>query len=90
MLSKRAGRLVINGFPTGVEVCPSIVHGGPYPATSDGRTTSVGTRAITRFSRLVAWQDCPENLLPVDLQSANLSGIWRIVDGKFSKKALSS
>ncbi|UZJ42847.1 aldehyde dehydrogenase (NADP(+)) [Marinimicrobium sp. C6131] len=68
VLETRAGRLLINGFPTGVEVCSAMVHGGPYPATSDGRTTSVGTRAIDRFLRPVCYQNFPETLLPVELQ----------------------
>jgi len=67
-LELKAGRLVFNGFPTGVEVCHSMVHGGPFPATSDGRSTSVGTLAIDRFTRPVAWQDCPDALLPSLLQ----------------------
>lgn len=68
VLETRAGRLLINGFPTGVEVCSAMVHGGPYPATSDGRTTSVGTRAIDRFLRPVCYQNFPENLLPAELR----------------------
>lgn len=67
-LETKAGRLLINGFPTGVEVCSAMVHGGPYPATSDGRTTSVGTRAIDRFLRPVCYQNFPEALLPVELR----------------------
>ncbi|MEM0964759.1 MAG: aldehyde dehydrogenase (NADP(+)) [Verrucomicrobiota bacterium] len=67
-LELKAGRLVFNAFPTGVEVCHSIVHGGPFPATADGRSTSVGTLAIYRFTRPVAWQDCPEDLLPQALR----------------------
>jgi len=64
----KAGRIVFNGFPTGVEVSAAMVHGGPWPATSDGRSTSVGTRAIERFTRAVCWQDCPEFLLPDELR----------------------
>ena len=74
----KAGRLVFNGFPTGVEVCHSMVHGGPFPATSDGRSTSVGTQAIYRFTRPVAWQDCPDALLPIALQSGNPRKIDRL------------
>lgn len=77
-LELKAGRLVFNGFPTGVEVCPSIVHGGPFPATSDGRSTSVGTQAIYRFTRPVAWQNCPDELLPAALQQANPNEITRL------------
>ena len=81
VLECKAGRLVYNGFPTGVEVCHGMVHGGPAPATSDGRTTSVGPRAITRFTRLVCWQDFPDHLLPPELQEDNPLKISRIVDG---------
>jgi NADP-dependent aldehyde dehydrogenase len=72
-----AGRLVFNGFPTGVEVCASMVHGGPFPATSDGRSSSVGTMAIYRFTRPVCWQDCPQVLLPDELKDSNPLGIQR-------------
>ncbi len=82
-LERRAGRLIINGFPTGVEVCHAMVHGGPYPATSDGRSTSIGTLSIERFVRRVAFQDMPDGLLPPELQEANPLGIVRIVDGKW-------
>ena len=82
VLERKAGRLVYNGFPTGVEVCHGMVHGGPAPATSDGRSTSVGPRAITRFARLVCWQDFPDSLLPSELQEENPLKISRIVDGQ--------
>ena len=81
VLERKAGRLVYNGYPTGVEVCHGMVHGGPVPATSDGRSTSVGPRAITRFTRLVCWQDFPDDLLPAELQEENPLGISRIMDG---------
>ena len=77
-LRSRAGRLIFNGFPTGVEVCNSMVHGGPFPATSDGRSTSVGTMAIFRFCRPVAWQSFPDAALPAELQEANPLGIKRM------------
>ena len=77
-LQQRAGRLIFNGFPTGVEVCSSMVHGGPFPATSDGRSTSVGTMAIFRFCRAIAWQSFPDSLLPTELQDANPLGIKRM------------
>jgi NADP-dependent aldehyde dehydrogenase len=67
-LARKAGRLVFNQFPTGVEVGPAMVHGGPFPATSDGGTTSVGTRAIVRFTRLVAFQNAPLDVLPDELR----------------------
>ena len=81
VLETRAGRVLINGFPTGVEVCHSMVHGGPYPATSDGRSTSVGSNAIHRFTRAVCYQSFPDTLLPAELQEANPLGIRRMVDG---------
>src|SRR5699024_5744185 len=82
-LEKRAGRVLFNGFPTGVGVCDAMVHGGPYPATSDGRSTSVGTRAIERFLRLVCYQDFPQAALPAALQDANPLGLRRLVDGEW-------
>lgn len=85
LLETKAGRLVFNGFPTGVEVCHAMVHGGPYPATSDGRSTSVGTRAIYRFTRQVCFQDFPNAALPAELQDANPLGIWRMVDGEIKR-----
>ena len=69
VLARKAGRLIFDGFPTGVEVCTSMQHGGPYPATSDSRFTSVGTAAIQRFSRPVCFQDCPVEFLPPELQA---------------------
>ncbi|MFP6561156.1 aldehyde dehydrogenase (NADP(+)) [Paraburkholderia sp. B3] len=81
-LERRAGRLLANGFGTGVEVGHAMVHGGPYPATSDGRTTSVGSLAIARFLRPVSYQDLPEALLPPALHTANPLGLNRLVDGK--------
>jgi len=84
-MENRVGRLIFNGFPTGVEVCHSMVHGGPYPSTSDGRSTSVGTHAIERFCRYMAYQDCPDELLPDELKDGNPRGIWRLVDGSFIK-----
>ena len=80
-LSTKVGRLVFNGFPTGVEVAHAMTHGGPYPATSDGRTTSVGTRAIERFLRPVTYQDFPDSVLPPELQEANPMRIVRLSDG---------
>jgi NADP-dependent aldehyde dehydrogenase len=68
-LEQKAGRILVNGWPTGVEVSPAMVHGGPYPATSDSRSSSVGTLAIERFLRPVCYQDMPETLLPSELRS---------------------
>jgi NADP-dependent aldehyde dehydrogenase len=81
-LERRAGRLIVNGFPTGVEVCHSMVHGGPFPSTSDGRSTSVGTMAIERFCRPVSWQGFPQDLLPAELRDDNPLGISRMEDGQ--------
>lgn len=82
ILEQKAGRVIFNGFPTGVEVCHAMVHGGPYPSTSDPRFTSVGTLAIYRFARPVCFQGFPPALLPVELQDGNPLGIRRLVDGK--------
>ena len=84
VLETKAGRILVNGFGTGVEVAHAMVHGGPYPATSDGRSTSVGTLAITRFLRPVCYQDMPDALLPKALQEDNPLGIPRRIDGKRS------
>jgi 2,5-dioxopentanoate dehydrogenase len=83
-LRERAGRLVFNGFPTGLEVCPSTHHGGPYPATTDIRSTSVGTAAILRFVRPVCYQNWPDAELPIELRDANERGLWRMVDGRMT------
>lgn len=84
-LSAKAGRVIFNGFPTGVEVCHSMVHGGPYPATSDGRSTSVGTMSIRRFVRPVCFQTFPETCLAPELRDSNPLGIWRMVNGEWKK-----
>lgn len=81
-MEKKAGRVLVNGFPTGVEVCDSMVHGGAFPATSDSRTTSVGSTAIDRFLRPVCYQNLPNVLLPDALKQNNPLNIWRLVDGK--------
>jgi NADP-dependent aldehyde dehydrogenase len=88
ILAQKAGRLVFNGFPTGVEVCPSMQHGGPYPATTDARTTSVGTAAISRFARPVCFQNFPDAALPIELRNKNERGIWRLVDGQLMRDSL--
>src|SRR5205814_4717340 len=80
-LEPKFGRVVVNGYPTGVEVNNAIVHGGPYPATTDPGTTSVGAAAIRRWVRMIAYQDTPDALLPPALQNGNPLGIERIVDG---------
>ncbi|GAB3458337.1 aldehyde dehydrogenase (NADP(+)) [Massilia terrae] len=81
-LERKAGRILFNGYPTGVEVSHAMVHGGPFPATSDSRTTSVGATAIERFLRPVCYQDVPQDLLPEALRDANPLGIARIVNGE--------
>jgi len=88
LLETRAGRLVFGGFPTGVEVCPSMQHGGPWPATTDPRFTSVGEAAILRFARPVCWQNAPPEALPPALQDRNALGIWRRVDGTMTRDSL--
>jgi NADP-dependent aldehyde dehydrogenase len=88
LLAAKAGRVIMNGFPTGLEVSPAIVHGGPYPATSDGgRSTSVGTRALGRWVRLVCYQSFADELLPPELQNANPLGLRRMVNGEWTAAA---
>jgi NADP-dependent aldehyde dehydrogenase len=86
VLSRKVGRLILNDYPTGVEVCHAMVHGGPFPATSDGRSTSVGSQAIFRFTRLVCYQSFPDAALPDELKSSNPLGIMRMVDGERTRK----
>ncbi|WP_080054894.1 aldehyde dehydrogenase (NADP(+)) [Spirosoma aerolatum] len=86
ILEQKVGRLLINGFPTGVEVSHAMQHGGPYPATTDSRSTSVGTNAILRFARPVCYQNFPDALLPDELKAANPLHIWRLVNGKFTNE----
>ncbi len=82
LLKTKVGRLIFNGFPTGVEVCAAMQHGGPYPATTDSRATSVGSAAIKRFARPVCFQNFPQGALPVELRDENERGIWRMVDNE--------
>ena len=86
VLERKVGRLVFNGFPTGVEVSHAMVHGGPYPSTSDGRSTSVGSQAIFRFTRAVCYQGFPDHALPDELKDANPLGIWRMVEGQMTRE----
>ncbi len=81
-----AGRVLINGVPTGVEVCDSMVHGGPYPATTDSRFTAVGVNAVKRWLRPISFQNWPTHLLPLALQNKNPLTIWRKVNGQFTKE----
>ena len=85
LLERKAGRILVNGFPTGVEVTYAMVHGGPSPATSDSRVTSVGAMSIERFLRPVCYQDFPAALLPEPLQDANPLHLWRLIDGKLQQ-----
>lgn len=85
ILERKVGRLIFNGFPTGVEVCHSMNHGGPFPATTDSRTTSVGTAAIKRFLRPVCYQDFPQEALPKALTNKNDTKIWRLLDGSIGQ-----
>jgi alpha-ketoglutaric semialdehyde dehydrogenase len=87
-LEQKVGRVIFNGYPTGVEVCPSQQHGGPYPASSVSTSTSVGVGAITRFARFVSYQDCPDQLLPDALKNDNPLGIFRHMNGTLSKDAI--
>lgn len=86
ILELKAGRIIVNGVPTGVEVSPAMNHGGPYPATTDSKFTSVGTQSIYRFTRPVCYQNYPKSLLPEELQEGNPLGIWRLVNGVFGKE----
>lgn len=84
-LDTKAGRILFNGWPTGVEVGYAMVHGGPFPATSDSRTTSVGARAIERFLRPVAYQDVPKALLPSAISEGNQDQLWRRIEGQLTR-----
>lgn len=88
VLKHKVGRIIFNGYPTGVEVCHAMVHGGPYPASSDSRSTSVGTLAILRFARPVCYQDFPSAALPDELKDANPLRILRMVDGQLTRDEL--
>jgi len=85
ILSQKAGRVIFNGVPTGVEVCHAMHHGGPFPTTTNSLCTSVGTDAIRRFGRPVSFQNMPDKLLPRELKRGNPLGIWRKVNGKMTK-----
>jgi len=87
-LKSRVGRLIFNGVPTGVEVCAAMTHGGPFPATSDSKFTSVGLTAVKRWVRPVSYQDWPNSILPQELQNENSLGILRNVNGKITKDSL--
>ncbi|MCY1557661.1 Alpha-ketoglutaric semialdehyde dehydrogenase [compost metagenome] len=86
-LERKAGRILFNGFGTGVEVAHAMVHGGPFPSTSDSRSTSVGASAIDRFLRPVSYQDVPAELLPAELGTDNPLKIARVVNGDLAWNA---
>ncbi len=83
-----AGRIIINGVPTGVEVCASMIHGGPYPATTDSRFTSVGSNAVYRWVRPVCFQNFPQDLLPEELKDNNPLNIWRMINNEWTKNKI--
>jgi NADP-dependent aldehyde dehydrogenase len=85
ILQQKVGRLIFNGLPTGVEVGHAMQHGGPYPACTDARSTSVGTAAIARFARPVCFQDFPDAALSPALRNRNALGIWRMVNGSMTR-----
>ena len=87
-LQNRVGRIIYNGVPTGVEVCPSMVHGGPYPASTDSRFTAVGISSIKRWVRPFSYQDWPNDLLPDELKNENPLGISRLVNNKLTKNKI--
>lgn len=80
-----AGRIVFNNVPTGVEVCPSMMHGGPFPASTDSRFSAVGIDSVKRWVRPVCYQNCPQHLLPVELQNDNPKNIWRLLNNEWTK-----
>jgi alpha-ketoglutaric semialdehyde dehydrogenase len=88
ILKEKVGRVVFNGVPTGTEVCASMQHGGPYPATSNSNSTSVGSGAIKRFVRPICFQDFPEDVLPDELKDGNPLNIWRLIDNNFTKDSI--
>jgi NADP-dependent aldehyde dehydrogenase len=88
MMPEVAGRIVMNGAPTGVEVCYAMQHGGSFPASTDGKYTSVGQDAIKRFVKPVAYQNFPQSLLPDELKDENPLGIMRIVNQEYTRQKI--
>ena len=88
LMAARVGRLLVGGYPTGVEVCSAMNHGGPYPACTDSHYTSVGTGAILRFSRPICFQNVPDACLPSALQNGNPDGLWRLVNGGMTRDSV--
>ncbi|MES2178701.1 MAG: aldehyde dehydrogenase (NADP(+)) [Gemmatimonadota bacterium] len=89
ILQRKVGRLLFNGYPTGVEVGHAMQHGGPYPASTDSRSTSVGSAAISRFARPLCYQNFPDDALPPELRNENSAGIWRLIDGGLTRDNVS-
>ncbi|MGV3708003.1 MAG: aldehyde dehydrogenase (NADP(+)) [Gemmatimonas sp.] len=85
LLKRKVGRLIFDGYPTGVEVGHAIVHGGPYPASTDGRTTAVGSASIARFARPMCFQNFPQSALAAELRDVNERGVWRMVNGELTR-----
>ncbi|MEZ4701919.1 MAG: aldehyde dehydrogenase (NADP(+)) [Rhodothermales bacterium] len=85
VLETKVGRLIFNGFPTGIEVCAAMHHGGPYPATTDSHFTSIGTGAIFRFARPICYQNFPDAALPEELRNRNAAGVWRLVNNAMTQ-----
>jgi NADP-dependent aldehyde dehydrogenase len=85
ILERKVGRIIFNGFGTGIEVCPSMHHGGPYPAASHSFFTSIGTASIYRFVRPVCYQGFPDAALPEALQAKNPRQSWRLIDGQLTQ-----
>ena len=88
ILKERVGRIIFNGVPTGVEVSPSMLHGGPYPASTDSRFTAVGIKSIDRWVRPLSYQDFPNELLPDSLKNNNPKNILRLVNGVYTKNKI--
>ena len=88
ILGLKCGRLILNGVPTGVEVCPAMQHGGPFPASTDGRFGSVGSHAIRRFVRPLSRQGFADEFLPDELKNSNPLNIWRMVDSEWTKRVI--
>lgn len=88
IIKNKCGRILLNGVPTGVTVCQAMHHGGPYPASTDSRFTSVGSDGIKRFTRPLCFQNFPESLLPDELKNANPLKIWRLVNGEHTQGSL--
>ena len=89
LAQRKAGRIVLNGVPTGVAVVPAMTHGGPFPATTDSRFTAVGVHAVRRWIRPISYQNFSEEWLPEELQQHNPRGIWRNINGQFTKEKIS-